>query len=393
MRIAVVGAGIGGMAAARFLLEAGADVTVYEQAPELGEVGAGIQVGPNAVRLLHRLGLADTLREKAVVPEFAWEFRRWDDGRVLFRQPLGARAEELFGAPYYVVHRPELLEALVSGFPAARLRLGYRFEALEQQGQQVLVRFENGEEAVYDAVIGADGIHSKVRNTVVEPTPPRFSGLAAYRGLVPIERTPARNEPPKVTIWIGPKKHLVHYPISGGAKLNYVAVVPARGLDTESWTRQGSVEEAVAEFAGWHDDVTQVVGAADDLRQWALYDREPISHWTEGRVTLLGDAAHPMLPFFAQGAAQAIEDGCALAACLKDVTAAGVPEALDRYERARKPRAVKVQQLSRQRGMEYHLPDGPEQQERDRQLAESDPLGANTWLYQFDAGRIEEGAA
>lgn len=388
MRIAIVGAGIGGMAAARFLLQAGVDVTVYEQAHELGEVGAGIQVGPNAVRLLHRLGLAETLRKTAVVPEFAWEFRRWDDGRILFRQPLGARAEELFGAPYYVVHRPELLDALVNGFPETRLKLGHRFQELEQQGAQVSLRFENGEEAVFDAVIGADGIHSRVRDAVVPPVPPRFSGLAAYRGLVPIERTPAINEPPKVTIWVGPNKHLVHYPISGGTKLNYVAVVPARGLNTESWTSQGTVREAVAEFEGWHENVTQVVGAADDLRQWALYDREPIAHWTEGRVTLLGDAAHPMLPFFAQGAAQAIEDGCALAACIDGVAPGDAPQALARYEAVRRPRAVKVQQLSRQRGLEYHLPDGPEQEERDRQLAESDPLGANTWLYQYDAGQV-----
>lgn len=390
MRIAVIGAGIGGMAAARFLLQEDIDVTVYEQAPELGEVGAGIQVGPNAVRLLHRLGLAEQLRKTAVVPEFAWDFRRWDDGRILFRQPLGARAEELFGAPYYVVHRPELLEALVSTYPESRLRLGRRFAELQQDGTKVVLRFDTGEEEAFDGVIGADGIHSRVRNAVVPPVAPRFSGLAAYRGLVPIGRTPLVNESPKVTIWIGPNRHLVHYPVSGGTKLNYVAVVPARGFDTESWTQEGSVQEAVAEFAGWHDDVTQVVGAADDLRQWALYDREPIPRWTQGRVTLLGDAAHPMLPFFAQGAAQAIEDGCALGACLAGTAPSELPGAFQRYERARRPRAVKVQQLSRQRGMEYHLPDGPDQVERDKQLAGSDPLGANAWLYQHDAGRLEE---
>src|SRR5690606_5344227 len=259
-----------------------------------------------------------------------------------------------------------------------------------QDEARVVLHFESGEEESFDGVVGADGIHSRVRDHVVPPVPPRFSGLAAYRGLVPIERTPAVDEPPKVTIWVGPHKHLVHYPVSGGTKLNYVAVVPARGMATESWTQPGSVEEAVAEFAGWHEDVTQVVGAADDLRQWALYDRGPISHWSEGRVTLLGDAAHPMLPFFAQGAAQAIEDGCALAACLAGVATADLPMAFQRYERVRKPRAVKVQQLSRQRGLEYHLPDGPEQEERDRQLAASDPLGANAWLYQFDAGVLEE---
>lgn len=393
MRIAVIGAGIGGMAAARFLLNEGVDVTVFEQAPALGEVGAGIQVGPNAVRLLHRLGLAERLRKTAVVPEIGWEFRRWEDGRVLFRQPLGAQAEAMFGAPYYVLHRPDLLDALVSGFPPARLRLNHRFVELRQDGTRVVLQFETGQEDEFDAVIGADGIHSRVRNAIVEPTPPRFSGLAAYRGLVPIERTPAANEPPRVTIWIGPKKHLVHYPVSGGTMLNYVAVVPARGLDAESWTQPGNVSEAVSEFAGWHDDVVQVVGAADDLRQWALYDREPISHWTDDRVTLLGDAAHPMLPFFAQGAAQAIEDSCALGACIAGVSAPELPAALQRYERVRKDRAVKVQQLSRQRGLEYHMEDGPEQVQRDRQLAESDFLETNSWLYKFDAGVLEEQSA
>lgn len=388
MRVAIIGAGIGGLVTALYLRRGGIEATVYEQAPRLLAVGAGIQIGPNAYRLLARIGLDAHLRKTAVLPEVAWEFRRWSDGRVLFQQPMRRLAEDMFGAPYCVAHRADLLDGLVYELPSEQLRLDHRCMALRQRPEGVELTFDNGEVITADVVIGADGIHSVVRDAILPATPAHFSGLAAYRGLVPIEDTPIANQAPRVTIWMGPEKHLVHYPVSGGTLLNYVGIVPARGWDVESWSAEGDVDEAVSEFAGWHETVTSVVGAAKQIKRWALYDREPLHTWTVGRVGLLGDAAHPMLPFFAQGAAQAIEDAVVLAKCLEGATTGTVPDALRKYQEIRMPRAQRVQQQSRQRGDQYHFPDGPEQMDRDAQLAKSDPLRDYAWLYNFDAEAI-----
>ena len=384
MRVAIVGAGIGGVAAALFLRRHGVEVEVYEQAPQLTEVGAGIQLGPNGAKLLHRAGLEERLRQVAVQPQSAWNFRRWDDGRVLFSQQLGPMAIEHFGAPYYVIHRADLLDVLASQLPKEIIHLGQRCIDARQDEDGVELVFQTGLRVRADVVIGADGIHSVIRERIVQPTPPTFSRLCAYRGLVPIEKTPLAGQPPAVTIWLGPYRHFVHYPVSGGRLLNFVAVVPSEEWTVESWSADGSVEELKAEFAGWHSQVGAIIDALESVKRWALYDREPLPTWTSGRMTLLGDAAHPMLPFFAQGAVQAIEDAVVLAACLKDADAASAPAALQRYETIRRPRAVRVQQLSRVRGKMYHLPDGPEQEQRDQELAQSDPLRTYAWLYAHD---------
>ncbi|MFS8665991.1 MAG: FAD-dependent monooxygenase [Limnochordales bacterium] len=393
MRVAVVGAGIGGVAAALFLRRQGIEVDVYEQAPALTEVGAGIQLGPNGAKLLHRVGLEARLREVAVQPQTAWNFRRWQDGRVLFSQELGARAMEQFGAPYYVIHRADLLDALASQVPREMIHLGQRCVDVRQDDDGVELTFASGLKVRADVVIGADGIHSVIRDKIVQPTPPTFSKLCAYRGLVPIEKTPVAGQPPSVTIWLGPHRHFVHYPVSGGRLLNIVAVVPSEEWAVESWSADGRVEDLQAEFEGWHPQLAGIIGALESVKRWALYDREPLAKWTFGRITLLGDAAHPMLPFFAQGAVQAIEDAAVLAACLKHADAHSAPEALERYEAVRRPRAVRVQQLSRMRGKEYHLPDGPEQERRDRELAESDRLRTYAWHCAHDGEREVDAAA
>ena len=386
-RIAVVGGGIGGTAAALFLHHAGLDVTIYEQASELVELGAGIVVAPNMVRLLHRLGVADELAACAVRLEAAWEFRRWSDGRVLFVQPMGKECERLYGAHCYVAHRADLLALLQRALPRHLLRLDHRCVAVEQTEHDATLTFtsRSGETttATADIVVGADGIHSAVRQAIASNVVARFSGLCAFRCLVPAAMAPELARRPVQTLWLGPGRHFVHYPISSGRLINIVAIVPAGDWRTESWTADGEIADLLAEFAGWDARVGQLITSATSTKRWAVYDRDPLAQWTRGRVTLLGDAAHPMLPFFAQGAAQALEDAAVLAGCLRD-SSAPVCEALQRYERIRRPRATHVQLMSRGRELENHLPDGPEQEARDARLVAGHPLRHNAWLYGHD---------
>jgi salicylate hydroxylase len=233
-------------------------------------------------------------------------------------------------------------------------------------------------------VIGADGIHSIVRQAVAPKIEARFSGLCAFRCLVPAEKAPETALRPVQTLWLGPGHHFVHYPISGGRLVNIVAIGPAGAWRTESWTADGEIADLIAEFQGWDDRVRQLIVSASSTKRWAMYDRDPLEQWTAGRITLLGDAAHAMLPFFAQGAAQAIEDAAVLARCLQRSDRDSVPQALQRYEGIRLPRTSRVQVMSRGREVRNHLPDGAEQQRRDTELANGDPLRDSAWLYGYD---------
>ncbi|HEX3758281.1 MAG TPA: FAD-dependent monooxygenase [Kofleriaceae bacterium] len=391
LRIAIIGGGIGGLAAALFLRRAGLDATVYEQAAALHPVGAGIVVAPNMVRLLEKLGLSHPARPAAgfVRLEAAWEFRRWTDGRVLSVQPMGEACERLYGASCYVAHRADVLGVLQRALPAEPLRLDHRLVALAQDGREVALTFaqrDGGQRQVAaDVAIGADGIHSVVRQAIASETGARFSGLCAFRCLVPADDAPALARRPVQALWLGPGRHLVHYPISGGRLINVVAFVPAGSWRTESWIAEGDVADLRAEFATWDGQLRQLLARAQSTRRWAIFDREPIDAWTIGRISLLGDAAHAMLPFFAQGAAQAVEDAAVLAGCLAAATPASVPEALQRYEQIRRPRARQVQLMSRGREVQNHLDDGPAQEARDTALASGEPLRQSAWLYGHDA--------
>ena len=389
MRVAIGGAGLGGLAAALFLRRAGIDATVYEQATELREVGAGIVVSPNLARPLRRLGLGDALERIAVRLESGWEFRRWEDGRVLFVQPMGDACEQMYGAPCYVAHRADLHALLKEALPSDALQLDRRCVSVTQDGGHATLTFarKSGEEVrvAADAVVGADGIHSFIRDAVAPQAPATFSGSCAFRCLVPKEYAPAMALRPVQSLWLGPGRHFVHYPISGGRLVNVVAIVPAGEWRTESWTAEGSVEDLAREFDGWDARLRQLIGAATETKRWALYDRAPLERWSAGRITLLGDAAHAMLPYFGQGAAQAIEDAETLAACLDGGSARSVPEALQRYERIRLPRASEVQRMSRGREVRNHLPDGDEQRARDAELTRGDPLRQSAWLYGYDS--------
>ena len=385
LRIGIVGGGIGGLAAALALRDVGIVATVYEQSPVLREVGAGLVVPPNMVRPLRRLGLGDALDRVAVKLQAAWEFRRWQDGRVLSVQPMGEQCERLYGAPCYVAHRADLLKVLQDALPPSQLRLDHVCTAVDADDRGVRLTFTQrggGTVAeVFDAVVGADGIHSVVRMAVAREVEARFSGLCAFRCLVPAAQAPAMALRPVQSLWLGPGRHFVHYPISAGRLINLVAIVPAGSWRQESWTAEGQVSDLHAEFAGWDPRVLQLIDSATDTKRWALYDRTPLVRYSAGRVALLGDAAHAMLPFFAQGAAQAVEDADALAHCLRHAEPATLGDALLRYDALRRARASRVQLMSRGREVRNHLPDGPQQQQRDAELARGDPLRDAAWLY------------
>jgi salicylate hydroxylase len=386
-QVSIIGGGIGGLAAALSLLRAGFDVHVYEQARALGEVGAGIQISPNASRLLHRLGLAEALASVAVRP-IGGHQRRWDDGRTIQRSPLGEAIEAAFGAPYYHFHRADLLAVLSRAVPTERVHLGHRFASFVEHDEGVTLHFADGARAQADVLIGADGIHSTVRAVLFGPERPQFTGCVAYRGLVPAERLSRLGLEMTSNNWQGPHQHFVHYFVAGGRLVNFVAVIERDTWTDESWTDRGRVADALAAFAGWHRQVREIIGAVDETFIWALFDRAPLPRWSVGRVTLLGDACHAMLPFMAQGAAQSIEDSATLAACLQKFGAANVPEALRLYETLRLPRATRLQQMSRANKTRFHLPDGPEQQARDAEQAVRGDrsIPAIGWLYAHDAG-------
>jgi salicylate hydroxylase len=388
MRIAIIGGGIGGLSAALHLLQAGFDANVYEQAPRIGEIGAGIQISPNASRLLVRLGLRPAMDKVGVRPQAVHQ-RRWDDGRTLQRAPVGAEVEQAFGAPYYHFHRGDLAELLGAAVPAERVHVGHRLVELEQKAERVVARFENGATADADLLVGADGIHSRVRHLLFGPEKPRFTGCVAWRGLVPAERIRHLDIEIASHNWMGPDGHVVHYWVAGGQFMNVVCIAEHGTWTDESWTSRGEVADALARYEGWHPSVRSLITAFPATFIWALHDRLPLPRWSDGRVTLLGDACHPMLPFMAQGAAQSIEDGAALASVLK-ATRDDVPAALQRYEEVRKPRATRLQEASANNRKRFHLPDGPEQQQRDVAMATSgDRSIANIgWLYSHDASAV-----
>ncbi|HEX3440146.1 MAG TPA: FAD-dependent monooxygenase [Pseudolabrys sp.] len=385
VQIAMAGGGIGGLAAALALLQAGFDVHVYEQSSALREVGAGIQVSPNAARILHRYGLSDELARVGVRP-IAWHQRRWDDGRTLLRTPLGEDVIGAFGFPHYQCHRADVLAMLTAAVPVERVHLGHRLSGFSDRGASVDIQFDNGVGVRADMLIGADGIHSAVRRILFGEQQPEFTGCMAYRGLVPAERLKHLDLEVVAQIWMGPGKHVVNYFVASGRLMNFVANIEQDGWTRESWTDRGDPNELRAAFAAWAPELRAVFAEVEETFIWGLFDRAPLPRWSVGRVTLLGDACHPMLPYMAQGAAQALEDGAVLAACL--AKNAEVEGALKHYEDVRLPRASKVQLAARGNKTRFHLPDGPEQIERDALMASSATdwsFKAIDWLYGHDA--------
>jgi salicylate hydroxylase len=286
------------------------------------------------------------------------------------------------------MHRADLLSTLARAFPVERLHLGYRLVALADHGDRVEARFANGQTAAFDVLVGADGIHSTVRSVLFGPERPRFTGCTAYRGLVPSERLAHLELEVTAQIWLGPGGHFIHYFVRNSQLVNFVAVVEQDSWTGESWTDRGDVAHALAAFAGWHPQLHEILCSVDETFIWALFDRAPLPRWSSGRVTLLGDACHPMLPFMAQGAAQALEDGAALTSCLTQREDRSIPESLELYEMVRKPRASHLQSLSEVNKTRWHLPDGAAQRERDEQMASGATdfsIKAVDWIYAHDA--------
>ena len=373
---AVVGGGIGGLATAAALTRAGIHVSVYEQAAELGEVGAGVLIGPNSVRLLHRLGLAEAIDEVGGWVGEGSTYYRHDGTRVA---PV-MTTDSAGWAAMYGMHRADLIDVLRRAVPGDRIHPGHRAVSVEQHADGTRVVFENGAVAEADMVIAADGIHSALRRFVTEPTAPVFSGQISYRGVLDTSRVPWW--PARIfQVWMGEGKHVIVFPVRAGLMLNFVCFVPADEEMRESWSAPGDPDALRAAFEGFAAPVTGLLRQVDSTFWWGLYDREPLAGWTRGRLALLGDAAHPMLPHLGQGANQSVEDAFALAAVLKDASSADVPAALRRYARVRRRRTDVVQANSRRNGERYDQVNRTAES-RDRELADTRKLRA--WIYDYD---------
>jgi salicylate hydroxylase len=357
MKIVIAGAGIGGLTAALALSRKGASVVLCDAAPALREAGAGLQLSANACKALFSLGLEAPLREIGFAPVAA-EVRRAYDEALLLYNPLGREAEERYGAPYLQVHRSDLQGLLlraVEASPLVEIRLGARAVGARTEDGEALVDLESGEVLRGDVAVGADGVRSRVRDCLMGPEAPVFTGQVAWRGTVEADALPKGLIEPKAMVWTGAEKHFVHYYVSGGRLVNFIGVVE-RDWRKESWTEPGAPAELFADFEGWPDPVEAICRAVQAPFRWALYGRPSYRRWSFGRVTLLGDACHPMLPFLAQGAAMAIEDAVVLADRLHRLSDPTL--ALSAYDAARISRTAKVQAWSRRNASLFHLP-GP----------------------------------
>lgn len=353
--IAVVGAGIGGLAAAMALAQRRARVHVYEQATVLGEVGAGLQIAPNGVAVLEALGLRDAAETRASLPQAVELVDHRSGGRPVASIPLGQQAVARYGRPYWHLHRADLLDVLLAGADEAGVTIHLRAEivALEDTGDTVRLYGADGGTASADVVIGADGVRSRVRQARFSPLPPRYTGHVAWRGTVPAERAPEELTRPAARVTMGAGRHLVTYPLRGGTLVNFVAVEEREDWAEEGWSREDDPDHLRRAFAGWEGPAGALLAAVDRCFLWGLHDHAPLARWTDGRVALLGDACHPMLPFLAQGATMALEDAFVLADCLD---LAEDPKAgLGAYEDARLARATRVQRAAARSGRLYHL--------------------------------------
>jgi len=388
MKIAIVGGGIGGLTAALALSQNPYDITVFERSAGIREIGAGVQISPNAGRLLHSLGLGAAYSEISVNPHRV-VLRRWEDDSIIRATDLDESFISQHQVPLANVARNELVD-IIGNAVAARANVTLKFSthvvAVEPGESSSVVLFSDGSSQTFDIVIGADGIHSVVRPCVGGVDKPRFSGSAAYRALVP--RSAVEDLPIDVTNRMGPDRHVVSYFIGRNrSHLNLVCISPEDSWESESWTEQGTMEDLYSRFEGWSFDFLSLLGRVEEpVFRWALYDREPLEQWGIGTTTLLGDACHPMLPFMAQGSCQAIEDAVVLARCLSDVSTSDAVSALRRYEDARQGRTAQVQTSSLMNRDLFHMVDGQEQRDRDMIFSISPPgMSILDWVYEYDA--------
>lgn len=388
LRVLISGAGVGGLCAAAALLRRGIDVEVYEQATELKEVGAGVQLSANGTRVLHSLGVAEALSARSCEAQ-GKEIRHWKTGETWKLFDLGPLSIERFGFPYFTVYRPDLLEVLTQAVTALKpdaIHLGARVAGFEQGRERVTLLLESGERVSGSVLVGADGVHSRVRQGLFGPDRAQFSGVVAWRAVVPMARLPAHMARRVGSNWVGPGGHIVHYPLRAGQLMNFVGALERSDWQVESWSHRGTQTELAHDFSGWHEDIQHVIGQIDAPNKWALMTRAPLERWSVGRVTLLGDAAHSMLPFLAQGAVMAIEDGYMLGRCLGDFPP---EEALQRFERARLTRTTRVVEGAAANMWRFHNPllADPDEGRRfiEREWAGHRISDRYDWLFRYDA--------
>jgi len=389
-RIAVIGGGIGGLTAAQALLRRGFEVIVFESTPELKEIGAGVALGPNAMKALRSLDLEQPVREVGWESEYGL-LRNWKTGRIISRSPRRGFLLERYGATGCTVHRADLLDVLAAALPRDIVQLGKRCISVSSDENVAVARFTDGSEIEADVVVGADGIHSAVRASLFGPDAPRFTGKICWRCLVPVDAVPGGLPSTDSVTWLGPHGAVVVYLVRRGELVNVVAHYDNDTWTEESWIRECDRAEVIENYAGWHESLMRLFSASEKHYKWALYDRDPLPRWTKGRVTILGDAAHPMLPYLGQGACQAMEDGCVLAMAL-DSMRDDLPAALMLYERVRLPRASRVVLYARERGEDNHLVSPWAALKRDAMIAIRQRFSGNrtgrggTWIFDYDPG-------
>ena len=394
MRVLIAGGGIGGLAAALAAFRMGHEVEVYEQAAELKEVGAGLQLSPNGTRVAFALGVGEALKALSCEAE-GKEIRIWNSGETWKLFDLGKVAIERYGFPYLTVYRPDLLvvleQAVRRASPGA-IRLGSRCVGFEQDADSVTLRLEDGRAVNGDVLVGADGVHSRIRQGLFGPDKPQFTGVIAWRGVVPMEQLPPHMVRMVGTNWVGPGGHVVHYPLRGGKVMNFVYALEREGWEIESWSARGTNEELRQDVLGWHEDVQALVRNIPVPFKWALMVRPPMERWSIGRVTLLGDACHSMLPFLGQGANSAIEDGYILARALTELDG-DIASRLLRYENARRDRTRRAVEGSADNIHRFHnkvLADPVKAREHvSREWAGAPIADRYEWIFRYDATKVE----
>lgn len=353
--ILIAGGGIGGLTAALALLKAGFDVDVYEQAPELREIGAGFQMSANGTRVLYHLGMGEAIDRIAWQPQ-GKEIRMWDSGQTWPLFDLGAESVERYGYPYLMFHRADLHDALAAAVRAVKptaIYLNSPCTGCAQEDGRVTLHIDGADDVTSDVLIGADGVHSPIRQALHGADLREFSGLIAWRGIIDVNDLPDGLLRPVGTNWVGPGGHIVHYFVRGGALLNFIGILERDDWTVESWTAEGTREECLRDFEGWHDTVQIMIRNIQTPYKGALMRREPMETWRTGRVSLLGDACHAMVPMLAQGAVMAIEDGMVLARCFEKY-GADVEAALDRYEALRLDRTARCVRGSNENADRFH---------------------------------------
>lgn len=393
LKVVVIGGGIGGLTVASALIARGVTVEVYEQTEELTPVGAGIQLTPNAVKVLRALGLEAGLRECAFFPQATVGYD-WRSGKTVFRTPLAGDCERLYGAPYVQIHRADLQRILCEKLPWTAVRLGKRCIAVRDHRNSATARFADGSEVEADLVIAADGIRSVARTALFTEGTPRFTGNICWRSVIPFDEPDYDLVSPNNAIWFGPRGHVVTYYVKGGKAVNLVACLETETWTEESWNARSTTAALRAAYEGWHPKLQRLFERAHEVFKWGLFDREPMPAWTIGRVTLLGDSAHPMLPYLSQGAAMAMEDGLVLARMLAP-DPGDIDAALRRLEALRIPRTARVQLTSRAQGQKNHLTSPWARLRRDlvyrfRNLINPQSTGLKAgWVYEYDAASVE----